>query len=223
MKKAKNPNFNEEIKLLKKGFKAIAGLDEAGRGSLCGPVVAGAVFLDYKFLFQNNNQKIKSEFDKIRDSKKLSPKKREYYYRLIKKSKFIFWAVGIVSEKVIDKINILKATKLAMKKAVNNLNSKLRKKSLREIDCLILDGNIKIDLPIFQKSIIKADEKVISCAIASIVAKITRDKIMEKYDKVFPNYSFKKNKGYGTKEHYLAIKKYGLSPIHRLSFNLYQK
>jgi len=220
MQKIKNPNFKEEKKLIKIGFKVIAGLDEVGRGSLCGPVLAGAVFLHPSLFTNKNNKESLKEIYNIKDSKKLSSKKREYYFNLIKKSKLIFWATGKVSEKIIDKINISKATELAMKKAVKNLNLKLKKQKLPQIDCLIIDGNIKIDLPIFQKSIIKADEKVISCAIASIVAKVTRDKIMENYNKIFPNYYFEKNKGYGTKEHFLAIEKYGPSPIHRHSFNL---
>ena len=122
-----------------------------------------------------------------------------------------------MSERVIDKINILEATKLAMKRAFKNLNYKLGNKNKLK-NFLILDGNFKIDLPLPQKTIIKADEKVLSCAIASILAKVTRDRIMERYHKKYPRYEFKKHKGYPTKLHLRLLKKYGPSKIHRKSF-----
>lgn len=146
----------------------------------------------------------------IRDSKKLTSQKRKELYRRIVKCPFIKWGIGKVSEKVIDKINILEATKLAMKRAIKNLKKKP--------DFLILDGNFKLDLPILQKSIVKGDEKVLSCAMASIIAKVTRDRIMEKYAKKFPEYGFEKHKGYGTKFHLRMLKKYGPCKIHRRSF-----
>jgi ribonuclease HII len=201
----KYPTLKEEKKLWKKGFKVVVGLDEAGRGPLAGPVVAAAVSLIPHSKFK---------IPKIRDSKKLSPQKREELYRWITQSPFVEWGIGKVSEKVIDRINIFEATKLAMKKATFNLERKLKRKA----DFLILEGNFKIDLPIPQKSIIKGDEKVLSCAMASIIAKVTRDKIMEKYAKKFPEYGFEKHKGYGTRLHLKMLKKYGPCPIHRRSF-----
>ena len=198
----KHPNLTEEKKLWKKGYKRVACLDEAGRGPLSGPVVAAAVLiLNTKYQILNT---------KIRDSKKLSWKKREKLYKLITKSPFIEWGIGRVSEKVIDKINILEATKLAMKRAI--------KRFKRKPDFLILDGNFKINLPIPQKSIIKADEKVFSCAAASILAKVWRDRLMLRYHKKYPRYGFDKHKGYPTKYHFKMLKKYGPCVIHRKSF-----
>jgi ribonuclease HII len=208
----KYPNLKEEKKLWKKGYKVVVGLDEAGRGALCGPVVAAAVMV--KFKIQNAKCKMKIQnlklLREIRDSKKLTSQKRKELYRRIVKCPFIEWGIGKVSEKVIDKINIFEATKLAMKRAIKNLKKKP--------DFLILDGNFKLDLPILQKSIVKGDEKVLSCAIASIIAKVTRDKIMEKYAEKFPEYGFEKHKGYPTKFHLKMLKKYGPCKIHRKSF-----
>ena len=196
------PSLNEEKKLWKKGFKFVAGLDEVGRGPLAGPVVAAAVFLipNSKFIIQN-----------LRDSKKLSPKRRQEIYNILAKNPKVKWGIGKVSEKVIDKINILEATKLAMQKAVANLSCKT--------DFLILDGNTKINMALPQKAIVKADEKVFSCALASIIAKVSRDRMMKRYAKKFPIYGFEKHKGYGTKKHKETLKKYGFCQIHRQSFN----
>ena len=205
------PNLREEKKLWRKGYKRVAGLDEAGRGPLAGPVVAAVVMI--KMSKSNLKSKIlnlKSNFKGIKDSKKLTPKKREEFYKLIVKSPFWEWGVGRVSEKVIDKINILEATKLAMKRAI--------KRFKRKPDFLILDGNFKINLPIPQKSIIKADEKVFSCAAASILAKVWRDRLMLRYHKKYPRYGFDKHKGYPTKYHFKMLKKYGPCVIHRKSF-----
>jgi len=205
------PNLREEKKLWRKGYKRVAGLDEAGRGPLAGPVVAAVVMI--KMSKSNLKSKIlnlKSNFKGIKDSKKLTPKKREEFYKLIVKSPFWEWGVGRVSEKVIDKINILEATKLAMKRAIKKLK--------RRPDFLILDGNFKINVDIPQKSIIKGDEKVFSCAAASILAKVYRDRIMEMYDKKYPRYGFSKHKGYPTKFHLKMLKKYGPCKIHRKSF-----
>ena len=181
----------------------MVGLDEVGRGPLAGPVVAAAVVIEnLKFKIEN--------FKNLRDSKKLTSKKREQFYSILKKTNSLKWGIGRVSEKVIDKINILEATKLAMKKAVTNLNCKA--------DYLILDGNIKIDSALPQKSIIKADEKVFSVALASIIAKVNRDKIMEKCHKRYSSYGFDKHKGYGTLHHRQMLKKHGVCKIHRQSF-----
>jgi len=204
-------NLKIEKKLWKGGYKRIAGLDEAGRGPLAGPVVAAAVIIKkLKSKFQIS----KSLMKEVRDSKKLSSKKREEIYKILIENKNIEWGIGRVSEKVIDKINILEAAKLAMKRAVKNLEKKLNKK----INYLILDGNFKIDLSIPQKSIKKADNKVFSCALASIIAKVTRDRIMDRLDKKYPQYGFSQHKGYPTKFHKKMLKKYGSCKIHRKSF-----
>jgi ribonuclease HII len=197
------PGFQVERKLWKKGCKYVACLDEAGRGPLAGPVVAAAcVIVDCKLKT--------ADFKGLKDSKKLSQKQREKFYKIIIKNKNIEWGIGRVSEKIIDKINILEASKLAMKKAL----TKLKKKP----DFLILDGKMKLDLPVPQKSIVKADEKVFSCAAASILAKVTRDRIMRKYHKKYPHYNFDRHKGYPTKLHLKMSRKYGPCKIHRKSF-----
>lgn len=196
------PSFVEEKKLHRKGYKKIAGLDEAGRGPLAGPVVACAVSI----------RGPKPRIRNIKDSKQLTAKQREEIYGELIKHPGVDWGVGIVSERMIDKINIFEATKLAMAKAVNDLHSKA--------DFLILDGNFKIRSNIPQKPIIKADNKVFSCSCASIIAKVTRDRLMERYDKKYPVYCFASHKGYPTKLHRAMIKKYGPSAIHRKSFTL---
>lgn len=198
------PDLREEKLLWRKGIKRVAGLDEAGRGPLAGPVVAAAV------IFENCKLKIDNSLIGVNDSKKLSSKTREKLYGFIIKNKNIKWAVGVVSEKVIDRINILEATKLAMKKAVAGLKQKP--------DFLILDGNMKLKSDISQKSIIKADAKVFSVAAASILAKVTRDRIMLRYHKKYKKYRFDLHKGYPTKLHRKMLKKYGPSIIHRVSF-----
>jgi len=204
----KYPNFREEKKLWRKGHKMVIGIDEAGRGPLAGPVIACAITVP-EFLISN------LKFLNIKDSKKLSPKKREEFYRMITKHPQIGWGIGRVSEKVIDRINILEATKLAMKRAVRNLEKKCSCS-----DFLIIDGNFGINLDIPQKSIIKGDEKVFSCAAASVIAKVTRDRIMLRYHKKYSRYGFDKHKGYPTKFHRQIIKRYGFCKIHRRSFRV---
>jgi len=165
---------------------------------------------------------LKSNFKGIRDSKKLTPKKREEFYNLIVKSPFLEWGIGRVSEKVIDKINIKNAAELAMEKALKNLEKKVTKKA----DFLIIDGNQLKNLKLKTynlKLIIKGDEKVFSCAAASIIAKVTRDKIMRRYHKKYPRYGFLKHKGYPTKFHLKMLKKYGPCKIHRKTFGPVKK
>ena len=202
------PNLNEEKKLWRKGHKIVIGLDEVGRGPLAGPVVAAAVAIESGIM--NQELRILKE---IKDSKKLKPRKREEIFKALKQIPEVEWGIGRVSEKVIDRINILEATKLAMKRAVTNLERKCL-----PADFILIDGNFGIDLDILQKSIIKADEKVLSCSLASIVAKVTRDRMMTRYHKKYPQYSFSRNKGYPTKLHRKALKKYGPSVIHRITF-----
>jgi ribonuclease HII len=217
----KYPNLNEEKKLWKSGFNFVVGLDEAGRGPLAGPVVAGAVLINC----------VKSDLTQFKimgvdDSKKLSEKQRENLYKILTHHPNIKWGVGIVSEKIIDKINILEASKLAMKKAVENLarSNFYDRENLTTLDFLLIDGNFSVQggpasgwkFP--EKSIIKGDSKVFSIACASIIAKVTRDRIMEKYHKKYPEYGFAKHKGYGTKSHFASLKKFGPCKIHRKTF-----
>jgi ribonuclease HII len=186
-----------EKRLNRSGYVRIAGVDEAGRGPLAGPVVAGAVILkDLKFK------------ERIDDSKKLSAKLREKAYTEIFKKAIV--GVGIVDEKTIDKINIYQATKRAMQLAISNLDI--------PPDYVIVDGNMKIATRCPLKCIINGDSKSMSIAAASIVAKVTRDQMMREYDKIYPQYGFARHKGYGTKAHIEALNSYGPSPIHRFSF-----
>jgi len=209
----KTPNFKEEERFWRRGFKFIVGLDEAGRGALAGPVVAGAIrvnFLSKAFISQIKNKSL--SFPKICDSKKLSESQREKCFDFLTNHPAIEWGVGIISEKIIDQINIWQATKLAMKQAIANLS--------QEADFLLIDGKFLLDdLPLDQKAMPLADEKIWSCAAASIIAKVTRDRLMKNYHQRFPEYGFSQNKGYGTPAHFLALKKHGASPIHRLSFS----
>lgn len=186
-----------ENKLYKEGFNFIAGIDEVGRGPLVGPVVTAAVIFPKDF---NNEQ--------INDSKKLNEKKREYLYNIIKENALSI-GIGIVDNNRIDEINILNATNEAMIKAIKNLTIKP--------DYLLIDA-VKLDIDIKSDSIIKGDEKSLSIAAASIIAKVTRDRMMYDLDKKYPEYDFKNNKGYGTKSHIEAIKKYGILNEHRISF-----
>ena len=201
------PNFKEEKLLWEQGFKCVAGLDEAGRGPLAGPVVAAAVVvLDYKKILRQGSGQVKG----INDSKKLSEEKREFFYKILTNHENIKWGIGIVSEKVIDEINILEATKLAMQKAITDLGVRP--------EFLILDGNFKVNSIVRQKSIIAGDQKVMSVAMASIIAKVTRDSLMKKLHKKYPQYRFDKHKGYGTSLHLEALEEFGACPIHRKSF-----
>lgn len=181
------------------GKELICGIDEAGRGPLAGPVVVAAVIMPKDSMIEGVN-----------DSKKVSEKKREILYEKII-DEAISYGVGIIDQKEIDRINILNATKEGLTMAVQELNSKP--------DLIIVDALNKIDtLGIPYKSIIKGDAKCYSIAAASIIAKVTRDRIMRQWDEVYPQYGFSKHKGYGTSEHIKAIKEYGLCPLHRLSF-----
>jgi ribonuclease HII len=203
-------NLNKEKSLFKEGYRCVVGLDEVGRGPLAGPVFAAAVMIkNCKFGIKNLKE--------VNDSKKLSPKKREEVYKLLINSPHIKWGIGSISEKIIDKINILQATKKAMIRAIKNLEKRNKK---TKIDYLIIDGNFAINTKIPQESVIKGDAKIFSCAAASIIAKVTRDRLMDKYHKKYPQYGFNKHKGYPTKKHRASIKKYGPSKIHRLTFRL---
>ena len=189
----------EELKLYERNIEYICGIDEAGRGPLAGPVVVGAVILPQDSFIEGVN-----------DSKKISEKKREKIYdQIIEEA--VAWSVGIVDEKTIDEINILNATKLGVKLALEGLKQKP--------DVIMVDALNNMDtLGIPYISVVKGDAKNYSIAAASIIAKVTRDRMMQEYDAIYPGYNFTKNKGYGTKEHIDAILSLGPSPIHRKSF-----
>ncbi len=190
-------NYKYELELYKKGIELIAGVDEVGRGPLIGPVVAAAVILPKNFKLEG-----------LTDSKKLSEKKREEFYKVIKEEA-ISIGIGIIDEKRIDEINIYEATKEAMYEAINNLSIKP--------EHILIDA-MKLDLDIPTTSIIKGDLLSISISAASVIAKVTRDHMVYVIDKEYPMYDLKNNKGYGTKKHMEAIKKYGITKYHRLSY-----
>ena len=197
------PLFKEE-RIFSKKFGIIAGVDEAGRGPLAGPVVAAAVILD-----------LKKKIPELNDSKKLAEKKREELYEIIIKES-ICWEVKIVSPEMVDEINILQATLFGMEEAVLALKIKP--------DICLIDGNkIPKKLIGFSKAIVKGDTKIASIAAASILAKVTRDRLMHKLHDKFPQYNFKNNKGYPTKEHIAAIDKYGVLDCHRKSYKPIQQ
>ena len=180
------------------GYRKIAGIDEAGRGPLAGPVVSAAVILPPVFALPD-----------VIDSKKLSAKKRARLYDKIYDAASSI-GIGIVDPIEIDRINILQASLLAMAMAVDNLSP--------QPECLLIDGTFRISSQLPQKPIIKGDSLSVSIAAASIIAKVTRDRLMESYDFYYPQYGFCQHKGYPTKAHKAAIRKFGCSPIHRRSF-----
>lgn len=187
-----------ENELYDKGYKLICGIDEVGRGPLLGPVVTSAVILPVGYY----NPEIK-------DSKKVSEKKREKLFDIITKDA-VSIGIGIVDEKKIDEINIYEATKVAMKMAIDNLSIKP--------DYVLIDA-MKLDIDIPSNSIIKGDAKSESIAAASIIAKVTRDRMIDEIDKEYPMYDLKNNKGYGTKKHLEALKEYGPCKYHRYSYS----
>ena len=186
--------------------RVAAGIDEVGRGPLAGPIIACAVIFSPK----TKNSKIPS---KLRDSKKLSAKQREKYYQLFLKHPNIQWGIGKITEKTIDRINIYQATKLAMERAVHNLSRKIVP------GFLYIDGIMEINVSIPQKTMVRGDETIQLCAMASIIAKVTRDRFMMNYHKKYPHYGFNLHKGYGTRLHIAMLKKYGPCSIHRRSFS----
>jgi ribonuclease HII len=187
--------FEKEVYNSGKTF--IAGIDEAGRGPLAGPVVAGAVILPNSFYLEGLN-----------DSKKLSLDKREHFFKKIVEEADV--GVGVVSNQQIDQINIYQATKLAMKRAVNDL--------LQSPDHLLIDAVTLSDVPLSQTNLVKGDQRSVSIAAASVIAKVTRDRMMAEFHEQYPMYQFASNQGYGTRDHLDALKSHGPSPHHRKSF-----
>ena len=190
--------WDYETKAREKGYRLVAGADEAGRGPLAGPVVAAAVVLPADAFLQG-----------LDDSKKLSPAKREELFPKIQ-TQAIAYGVAVVSPEVIDEINILQAALLAMKQAVEQLKP--------VPDLLLIDGNQKINSTLDQWAIVKGDSKSLSIAAASVLAKVTRDHIMQDYHHLYPQYEFARHKGYGTKLHRDLIAEHGPCPIHRSTF-----
>ena len=187
-----------ESKAIEKGFSHIAGIDEAGRGPLAGPVVSAAVLLPLSFHDPD-----------IIDSKKLSPKKRSYLYEKLY-DQAVSIGIGIVDNIEIERINILNASLLSMAISVKNLNP--------QPDFLLIDGKFKIPMDLPQEPVIRGDALSISIAAASIIAKVSRDRLMERYDQDYPQFGFSRHKGYPTKAHKKAIRTFGCCPIHRRTF-----
>ncbi len=182
-----------------KGFSAVCGVDEAGRGPLAGPVCASAVILPGGVIIEGLN-----------DSKKLTEKKREKLFEMIT-GVAVSWSVSYVDEKAIDEINILQAALKAMSQAVRGLPE--------AADFAYIDGNrVPPELGVQAEAVVSGDAKIPSVAAASIIAKVTRDRMMRQFDKLYPGYGFARHKGYGTKAHYEAILEHGPSPIHRMTF-----
>lgn len=191
-------DYSYENNAHNEGYLVVCGVDEAGRGPLAGPVFAGAVILPENYTHEILN-----------DSKKLSEKKRGLVYDDIIRDA-VSWSVGMATEQEIDDINILNATFLAMKRAVEGLNIKP--------DLAFVDGNRYANTGVKEITIVKGDSKCMSVAAASIIAKVSRDRFMQEVDKQYPQYQFSKHKGYGTKLHYEMIEQYGISPVHRKTF-----
>ena len=191
-----------EAELHEEGYELVAGVDEVGRGPLAGPVLAAAVVLP-------------DDFDVlgVDDSKKLSEKRRDALYDEIL-SRAVGVGIGMADQSVIDDINILQATKAAMRNALADLANNMG----RSPDYILFDAMVIDDVDIRQESIIKGDSKCLAIAAASIIAKVTRDRMMVEYADIYPGYAFEKNKGYGTREHYAGIAEHGICPIHRKSF-----
>ena len=193
------PDLQIETEVKLKGYKYVCGVDEAGRGPLAGPVCAAAVILPEDIYIEGLN-----------DSKKLTEKKREALIDVIKE-KAIAWSVAFASVEEIEEVNILNATYLAMNRAIEGLSVKP--------DFALIDGNrVPTDIKVPCKTVIKGDALSCSIAAASIIAKVTRDRLMDEYDEKYPQYGFLKHKGYGTAAHYKAVDEFGLCPIHRPSF-----
>ena len=192
-----NRQYEKELNI--KGINNIAGVDEVGRGPLVGPVVTACVVLPKDYVLPG-----------LTDSKKLTKKQREKFYDIIMNDALAV-GIGVKDENVIDDINIYEATKLAMLEAIDNCNKKVK------IEHVLIDA-MKLDMDIPSTSIIKGDLKSITISAASVIAKVTRDRMMDELDKVYPMYGFSKNAGYGTKQHIEAIKEYGIIKEHRKTF-----
>lgn len=187
-----------EKQAIEQGYQCVAGVDEAGRGPLAGPVTAAAIVLPTD-----------QDFPGLDDSKKLTEERREYFYEKLTRMTDL-WFVAVVDSLWIDEINILQATRLAMKQAVEKLK--------RTPDLVLVDGNQRIDIQPDQKTLVKGDQRCLSIAAASVLAKVTRDRLMQNYHQRYPDYGFDQHKGYGTKLHRDSIREHGPCEIHRKTF-----
>lgn len=192
----------------KKGKKVVFGIDEAGRGPLAGPVTACAVTI------QPIEDEIRDTLNEVDDSKRLSAEKREELYNILTDHPHVFWEVSWVTPRVIDRINILEATRRAMKRALERLGKKIG----RSPDFVFTDGRMELEIDFPQEGIPKGDRRVFSCAAASVLAKVFRDRTMRRYHRLFPVYRFDLHKGYATELHRRRIKEHGPCRIHRRSF-----
>ena len=194
-------SFSHEERLNKSGFSHICGIDEAGRGPLAGPVVAAACFFEEQICPLG-----------LTDSKKLTPRRRKELFEVLTQTPSVHFGISIIDSQVIDEINILQATLRAMQEALDNLYAKV------SVDFALIDGNQLPKLPIKAEALIKGDSISASIAAASILAKVTRDRLMLEYDTTWPGYGFSRHMGYGTRAHREALHELGPCPIHRLSF-----
>lgn len=198
------PDFSIEISVKEQGYTAVCGVDEAGRGPLCGSVVAAACILPHDV-----------DLPELNDSKKLTPKKRDVLFDQIKEKALAFGIAEATVEEI-NELNILEATLLAMRRAIEELHTP--DGEVIEADYALIDGNIDRDFPIPAKAVIKGDATSMSIAAASILAKVTRDRMCLDMDAAYPQYGIAKHKGYGTKAHMDALRAYGPTPIHRTKF-----
>lgn len=194
-----------------KGITRLAGVDEAGRGPLAGPVVAAAVVIDREYLMAEQNGRLRE----LTDSKKLTPARREAFFELFEGEREVEFATGIVDAAEIDRINILQATHRAMVEALQGLASRP--------DMALVDGRPVPGLGFESEAIVKGDQKSFLIAAASVVAKVSRDRMMEQFDSLYPQYGFARHKGYGSRSHFVALMEHGPSPIHRQSFRPVQE
>lgn len=200
MAEKSHPDMSFEAEAYASGFNGVAGVDEAGRGPLAGPVVAGAVILPARW----------EGLAGLNDSKQLTVGQRERLFSSLLERDDVCWAVGVADREEIDRLNILRATHLAMARAVEGL-------AVRPDFCLV-DGLPVKGLPVPHRAIVKGDGRSLSIAAASVLAKVTRDRMMEEADLLYPQYGFAKHKGYGTKAHMEALRRHGPCPLHRRSF-----
>lgn len=203
----RRPDLSLEARCAALGFRAVAGVDEAGRGPLAGPVVAAAVLLGERI----QRAGVVDDLAGVRDSKELSAAERlRLLPAILREARAI--GVGIAAAPVIDRLDILRATRLAMARAVRRIGS--------AADCALVDGSDQVPAPLPTFSVVRGDRRSLSIAAASVVAKVLRDLIMERYDRIYPGYGFAEHKGYPTEAHRAAIRRLGPSPIHRRSFRL---
>jgi len=215
----KLPNLNKEKAILRKGFKIVVGIDEAGRGPLAGPITAAALAVigpisNFKFLISKQQRNLKF----LKDSKKLTSKRREEFYGILTRHPRIRWAAASVGPATIDRINVARAANLAARRAFERLVVKMGNSRSYFKTFVLLDGRLSFKSEFPQETVIKGDEKIWSIAAASVIAKVARDRKMRRLARKFPAYGLEIHKGYGTRMHYQKLRKHGPSEIHRKTF-----